>query len=461
MKNEIKRITTSMLVALSLVLCINAQLPIVQTNYTADPAPMVYNDTVYVFTSHDEDSTVKNFFTMLDWRCYSSTDMVNWTDLGTVGGLKSFSWLKKDNGAWAPQCVARNGKFYLYVPIHGEGISVLVANSITGPYSDVLGKRLVETDHIWNDIDPTVFVEDNGQAWLFWGNPALYYVKLNKDMISYDQSIGKNGVVEVAMTPESFGSKAGRDGKPGTTYTEGPWFYKRNNLYYMVYAAQGIPEFISYSTAAKPEGPWVYKGNIMERAPKLAFTNHSGIIDYKGNSYFFYHSESLAGGAGFRRSVCLEQFKYNTDGSIPAIVPTSEGVKESVAKLNPYKRTEAETIGWSEGLKTASDNSKGVYVTNINNGDYIKVRSVDFAKGSKTFEAAVSSASKGGKIEIRLNSKDGELLGTLDVNNTGGLNNWKTFSCKVNKVAGVHDLYFVFKGDNGELFNFDWWKFNN
>jgi len=147
---------------------VGAQKPIVQTYFTADPAPMVYNDTVYLYTSHDEDSTVNNFFTMYDWRCYSSTDMVNWTDHGAVASLKNIAWFDKNNGAWAPQCIARNGKFYLYVPIHGGGISVLVGDSPTGPFRDVLGKRLIDSEHIWNDIDPTIFVDDDGQAYLYW-----------------------------------------------------------------------------------------------------------------------------------------------------------------------------------------------------------------------------------------------------------------------------------------------------
>lgn len=446
---------------LATVFALNAQNPIIQTYFTADPAPMVHNGTVYLYTSHDEDTTVKNFFTMYDWRCYSSTDMVNWTDHGAIASLKNFTWNKKTNGAWAPQCIERDGKFYLYVPIHGEGISVLVSDSPTGPFTDPIGKRLVDSDHIWQDIDPTVFVDDNGQAYLYWGNPSLWYVKLNKDMVSYDRTIGENGIVSVPMTQESFGSKEGRDGKPGTTYTEGPWFYKRNNLYYMIYAAAGIPEYIAYSTAPTAEGPWTYKGFIMERAPQLAFTNHAGIIDFKGNSYIFYHDQSLSQGEGFKRSVCLEPFKYNADGTIPLIKPTKEGVTQSVSSLNPYTRVQAETIADSKGVKTAKDDKTGVYVTNISNGDYIKVRSVDFGKGPKTFETNVASASDGSSIEIRLDSATGTLLGTCTIKNTGDLQKWETISCKTAKTNGVHDVYFVFKGKEGQQFNFDWWKFGN
>nr|WP_319573335.1 glycoside hydrolase family 43 protein [uncultured Draconibacterium sp.] len=457
MNSKQKIFTSFIALTLFFSTSIFGQNPIIQTYYTADPAPMVYDGTVYLYTSHDEDSTVNNFFTMYDWRCYSSTDMVNWTDHGAVASLKSFAWLNKSNGAWAPQCVERNGKFYLYVPIHGEGISVLVADSPTGSFTDPLGKRLIESDDIWQDIDPTVYVDDDGQAYLYWGNPKLWYVKLNEDMISYDKSIGQNGVVSTEMTTEAFGTHEGRDGKPAPSYTEGPWFYKRNNLYYMVYAAAAIPEYIAYSTSTSPEGPWTYKGFVMERAPHLAFTNHSGIIDFKGNSYFFYHSQSLAGRGGFRRSTCLEQFEYNPDGTIPVIVPTQEGVTKSVENLNPFKRVEAETIAWSEGLKTRSDETLGVYVSNIDNNDFIKIRSVDLGKGAKKFKASVATT-KSGSIEIRIDEKDGELLGTLPVNRTGGEQNWKTLSCKVKKAKGVHDVYLVFTGEDEDLFNFDWWQ---
>jgi len=386
--------------------------------------------------------------------------MVNWTDHGAVASLKDFAWSDKTNGAWAPQCIGRNGKFYLYCPIHGDGIGVLVSDSPTGPFHDPLGHRLiVDSENIWHDIDPTVFIDDDGQAYLYWGNPALYYVKLNEDMISYDKSIGNNGIVAMEMTKEAFGENEGRDGQHISNYTEGPWIYKRNSLYYMVYAAAGIPEYIAYSTAPSATGPWTYQGFIMERADHLAFTNHPAIIDYKGNSYFFYHTQVLSGGEGFKRSVSVEQFSYNPDGTIPLIEPTKEGVKESVSNLNPYEKVEAETIAWSEGVKTEVSSETGVYVTQINNGDYIKVKGVDFGTGSKKFEAGVASASKGGQIEVRLNGVNGRLLGACKVKNAGGTDNWKTASCKLKKVEGVQDICFVFKGNDGQLFNFDWWKF--
>jgi arabinoxylan arabinofuranohydrolase len=455
--SKIQNTIIAISVALTSIAAAKADNPIIQTNYTADPAPMLYDGTVYLYTSHDEDKTVRNFFTMNDWKCYSSKDMVNWTDRGTIFSYKGFSWSRGD--AWAGQCIPRNGKFYYYVPVNmkngGNAIGVAVADSPTGPFKDEIGAPLLIG---YGYIDPTVYIDDDGQAYLYWGNPNLWHVKLNEDMISYDQKLG---VVKEDLKDENFGYRAKKIDNRTAAYEEGPWFFKRNAKYYMLYPAGGVPEHLAYSTSNGPTGPWVYGDTIMHVIKNHgAFTNHPGYIEFKGKSYLFYHDGGLPGGGGFKRSVCIELFNFNADGSIPLITPTSKGVVESAANVDPYQRTEAETIAWSEGLKTAQDQQTGVYVTEISNGDYIKVRSVDFGKGAKTFLASVAAKASVGTIEIRIDNKDGKLLGTLLVKTTGDDLSWKTQSCKVNAVKGIHDIFFVFKGGDGNLFNFDWWKFN-
>ena len=434
-----------------------AQNPIIQTNYTADPAPMVHNGTIYLYTTHDEDKTVRNFFTMNDWRCYSSTDMVNWIDHGTILSFKDFSWSRGD--AWAGQCIYRNGKYYFYVPINqkngGNAIGVAVSDSPTGPFKDAIGAPLLVG---YGYIDPTVYIDNDGQAYLYWGNPNLWHVKLNEDMISYNQELG---IVKEDLKDENFGYRAKKIDNRTASYEEGPWLFKRNSKYYIIYPAGGVPEHLAYSSSTSPTGPWTYGDTIMHVIKEGgAFTNHPGYIEFKGKSYLFYHSAALPGGGGFKRSVCIEPFKFNADGSIPLIAPTKEGVKESASNLNPYKRVEAETIAWEEGIETAQDEKTGVYLTDIHKGDYIKVRSVDFGKGAKTFEANVASATEGGSIEIHIDSPTGTLLGTCNVKSTGGATNWAVQSCKVNNVNGVHNIYFVFIAGEGKMFNFDWWKFS-
>lgn len=432
-----------------------AQNPIVQTKYSADPAPMVHNGKVYLYTSHDEENST--WFTMNDWLLYTTEDMVNWTDHGSILSYQNFTWGKMN--AWAPQCIERDGKFYMYVPItpkEGVGaIGVAVADSPYGPFIDPLGKPLIANSIA--DIDPTVFIDDNGQAYLFWGNPVCYYVKLNEDMITIEGDIQ-----QIPNTIEAFGKRTGAENpERPTTYEEGPWLYKRNNLYYLFFAAGPISEHIGYSTSKSITGPWKYQGIVMPTQGG-AFTNHPGVIDFKGKTYFFYHNGALPGGGGFTRSVCVEELKFNKDGTIVQMQMT-EGIKKSLTPLNPYSKTEAETIAWSEGVKAMQNNVVGNFVTAKHNNSYIKVKEVDFRKeGASKFSARVGTTHNGNiAMEVRLGSKDGDLLGTINVPLTGGNDRWSLQTIDVKKVTGVHDLYFVFKGKaQTDIMYFDYWKFS-
>jgi len=439
-----------------------AQNPFVQTWFTSDPAPMVHNGTMYVYTGHDEDHA--DFFWMQEWRVYSTQDMVNWQDHGSPLALESFSWA--DDRAWASQTIERDGKFFWYICAHskisgGMAIGVAVSDSPTGPFRDAIGKPLFENGS-WDHIDPTVMIDDDGQAWLMWGNPRVYYLKLNRDMISYEGEVGM-----LPMTEEAFGSPAMNEREPGKkykdSYVEGPWLMKGPKgagRYYLLYAAGGVPEHISYSTAPSPTGPWTYAGEIMPLCDTGSFTNHCGVADYKGHSYFFYHTGKLPEGGGFGRSVAVEEFKYNADGSFPTIMPTDEGVAP-VDKFDPYRRVEAETMAFSRGVKTEQNEQVGVYVTDIHNGDYIKLQGVHFCyKTPRTFTARVASGLRGGAIELHLDSLGGQLIGRLEVPGTGGWEQWQTLTTDLTAIArGHHDLYLVFTGRKGpKLFNFDWWE---
>ena len=425
-----------------------ADNPIIQTIYTADPAPLVYNGRVYLYTGRDEDNST--YFTMKQWRVWSSADMVNWTDHGSPLSLTSFSWAS--NNAWAGQTVYRNGKFYWYVPMTvratGQmGIGVAVSTSPTGPFTDAIGHPLVSN----GQIDPTVFIDDDGQAYLYWGNPDLWYVKLNADMTSYSGSPTK-----IALTTAGFGTRSGNASRP-TLFEEGPWAYKRNGIYYMVFAAKCCSEFIAYSTAPGPLGPWTYRGTIMPTQGS-SFTNHPGVIDFAGGSYFFYHNGALPGGGGFTRSVAVEKFSYGTDGSIPTINMSTTGAPQ-VGTVNPYVRQEAESIAFESGVETETANEGGMAVSFIENGDWVKVKGVAFGTGASSFTARVASGTSGGKIELRLDGATGSLVGTCTVGGTGGWQTWANVSCPVSGATGTHDLYLRFTGGSGSLFNLNYWQF--
>ncbi|WP_250004893.1 family 43 glycosylhydrolase [Actinoplanes sp. M2I2] len=425
-----------------------ADNPIVQTIYTADPAPLVHNGRVYLYTGHDEDNST--YFTMKEWRVYSSADLVNWTDHGSPMSVATFSWASAD--AWAGQVVNRNGKFYWYVPVKNRttgrmAIGVGVSTSPTGPFTDAIGRPLAEN----GEIDPTVFIDDDGQAYLYWGNPNLWYVRLNSDMISYS-----GGVTQIPLTTAGFGTRTGNTSRP-TLYEEGPWVYKRNGLYYNVFAAKCCSEFIGYSTAPGPTGPWTYRGTVMPTQGS-SFTNHAGIIDFNGGSYFFYHNGALPGGSGYTRSVAVEKFTYNADGTIPTMTMTTAGAPQN-GTLNPYARQEAETIAWSSGVETEPSSEGGLNVANIENGDYVKVKGVAFGGGATSFTARVASATSGGRIEVRTGSPTGALAGTCTVPGTGGWQAWTSVSCTMTGLSGTQDLYLRFTGGGGFLLNVNWWQF--
>lgn len=431
-----------------------AQNPIVQTQYTADPAPMVYNGKMYLYTSHDEDQST--WFVMNNWKLYTTEDMVNWTDHGAIASYKTFDWATGD--AWAIQVVERNGKFYLYAPIKSRdkgrsALGVAVADSPYGPFRDPLGKPLVSVSN--GDIDPTVLVDDDGQAYLYWGNPDCYYAKLNPDMISI-----QGNPVPVPMTPAAFGMRP-NDAKRPTQYEEGPWLYKRKNWYYLLWAGGPLPEHIGYSMSKSPLGPWENKGTLMAKEGK-SFTNHPGMADYKGKTYFFYHNGALPGGSGFTRSVCVQEVTFEKDGTLKPMKMTL-GIDQPLQAFNPYQKNEAETIAWSEGLKAMENKEVGVFVTAKKNGAFAKVKSVDFgADGAVKFSArAGTTHQQPVHLEVRLDRVDGAVLTKLTVPLTGGNDRWALISSQIPKTTGIHDIYFVFEGNvETDLLFFDYWMFS-
>lgn len=448
-----RTVTTLGLAAILSVSCVTGgkgealadlNMPIIQTKFTADPAPYVHDGVVYLFTTHDEDGA--EGFVMRDWLLYTSTDMVNWQDHGPVASLRNFRWYRGNNGAWAEQVIERNGKWYMYCPIHGNGIGVLVADRPEGPYTDPLGEPLVWQKEHWDDIDPTILIDDDGQAYMYWGNPNVYYVRLNEDMISYSGEIVKLPRID--------------------DYQEGPWVWKREGRYYMAFASTCCPEGIGYAMSDSPEGPWLHKGHIMDHTVRTR-GNHPGVIEYKGKSYVFGLSYDIFRLTEHRhaeqRSVAAAEMTYNEDGTIREVPYFLDARLDQVEPFNPFRRVEAETMAWGYGLKTAQALASGpkfdsMFVTDIDDGEYLLVKGVDFGKGAGKFTASCSSHLYGGSMELRLDSVDGKLIGRITVPATK--DEYQELSCRLKGARGIHDLYFVFRGNSRQkanLFNWDWW----
>ncbi|MFZ5891403.1 MAG: family 43 glycosylhydrolase [Myxococcota bacterium] len=295
--------------------------PLFTDVFTADPAPFVHNCTFYIHCGHDQGAG--NFFDLSEWYVLKSTDMVNWTR--TLGMRYTvFSWAH--GNAWAGQLVAKNGKFYWYVPVeqgNGNGqmaIGVAVSDSPEGPFKDAIGKPLVDDAFERQNmgfatdgdtpytIDPTVLVDDNGDAYLHYGGfSRLVNAKLGADMISISGTMKES-------TPSCF--------------FEAPFLTKRNNIYYEIYACGVNPPTIDYATSSSPLGPWTRKGTVLPRMTTLpgqdAATNHAGVAKRGDQWYITYHvSNGPNGGGTYHREVAIDKLNFNSDGSIQQVTPSS------------------------------------------------------------------------------------------------------------------------------------------
>ena len=296
--------------------------PIVRDRHTADPAPLVVGDTLYLYVGHDE-ARGDQMFNITEWLVYSTQDLKSWTDHGPIMRPTDFSWASGD--AWASQVIEKDGRFWFYTAVEhdprqgsrGKAIGVAVADRPTGPFRDALGHALVRNEdtagpHHWDDIDPTVWTEPDGRSWLIWGNANCYIAPLAQDMISLA------GPIRTIDLPD---------------FVEGPWIFERGGTYYLAYASMdetlGPDERISYATAPTIQGPWTWRGAITGSAAN-SFTIHPGIVEFRDDWLLFYHIGTLtvaghAGGLG-RRAVAVERMRFDANGLILPVEQTVDGI---------------------------------------------------------------------------------------------------------------------------------------
>ncbi len=463
MKNSLAVLLLFLVVAQS-----SSQNPIISQRYTADPTGLEYNGRLYVWTSHDLDEQKR--YWMNDITCVSTDDMQNWTDHGEVfKAPDDMPWVTQ---AWAPSVVERNGKFYLYTGDGNRSVNVSVSDNPTGPFKGVGGKPLITRKTPNSNVewlfDPTVFIDNDGQAYcVFGGGPTKIQedgkrrknariIKLGDDLIS---TVGEAVLIDA----------------PG--FYEGGYISKRNvkgktKYYFSYFTNIGTGMNIDYMMSDKPMTGWEYKGTVLKQPADNYNNSHASVFSFKDKWYLGYHTRKIATDRKLdeaialrQRSVCVDELFFNEDGTIKEVVPTQEGPKQ-IKHVNPFIKNEAETMAAQSyllpGIETAvcEDEHGGRMVTDIESGDWIKVAGVDFENGAKTFEARIS-AQNNGSIEIRLGDENGKLIGSCDIESTGGLKIWKTIGCSVKEVKGVHDVYFKFTGQGANMFNFNWYQFKN
>ncbi|MGQ7854517.1 glycoside hydrolase family 43 protein [Pedobacter sp. WC2501] len=421
--------------------------------YLADPATLVYNGRVYLYASNDDDNSddKDSGYKMKSIVCISSSDMKNWTDHGVVfEAPRDVTWA---NRTWAPSVIARNGKIYLYFGNGGSGIGVATASSPTGPFKDALGKKLIDNEtpgvqpakNMWL-FDPMAFLDDDGQAYLYFGGNGednMRVIKLNKDMISV------NGQATSFHVPSFF---------------EASWMHKRNGNYYFSYSSNPKAQMrIDYMMSKSPTTGFTYKGVIGAQPPNNNNNNHHGIFEFKGKWYHAYHNRVVAIKKGippvYKRNLAIEELNYNADGTIAQVIYTENGVTQ-IGAVNPYERNQAEMLQDQNGVATKKNDVGGMLVTGLKNNAWIKIQGVDFGKkGPKSFSARLSGLSSGSSLEVHIGSITGKQIAKMasSEKDESGL---QTLSVKTGEVKGKVDVYLLVTSPNPSAsLDMDWWSF--
>ena len=449
---------TTAFVLLALPLLATAQNPIIRDQFTADPTARVFNNKVYLYPSHDilpPTGQRQDWFCMEDYHVFSSENLTDWTDHGVIVTQNKVPWVRKDSySMWAPDCVERNGKYYFYfpsAPADGRGgfaIGVAIADSPEGPF-------IPEPEPIKGvyGIDPCVLQASDGNAYIFWGNGRCAKLKPNMKELADDnpRETVKWGNREMEMV----GVHCLKD--LPNRQAEGPFAFEYNGNYYLTYPyVRENTEVIGYAMSKNPMGPYEYKGIIMTEHPNGCWTNHHSIVNYKGEWYFFYHTNFFSPKDDKRRSACIEKLYFNADGTIQEVKETMRGVGVNKAteliQIDRYSTAAANVT--SEEVDTARAFS-GRCATMPAKGSWIKYDGIDFSGVTSGSILINVKASDNTAFCVREGSTKGKALARfkLSVRPTAGTanrdqrNQWTTQAAALEYIPkGVANLVVINEG---------------
>lgn len=280
--------------------------PIVRGWY-ADPEARIFEGRYWIYPTYSAPYDEQTFFD-----AFYSEDLAKWTKVERILDIDRIPWAKR--ALWAPSPIERNGRYYLYFcanDIQSDdeygGIGVAVADKPEGPFRDAIGKPLIDRFHHGaQPIDPHVFIDDDGTAYLYYGGwGRCNVVKLNEDMISLGRF--DDGSTYAEITPDQ--------------YVEGPCMVKRKGLYYFMWAEGGWggPDYsVAYACASSPLGPFDRVGKILEQDPDVATgAGHHGFIQAGEEEwYIVYHRRPLTETDRNHRVLCLDVMEFSEDGRI-------------------------------------------------------------------------------------------------------------------------------------------------
>jgi GH43 family beta-xylosidase len=440
---------SSLFVLLSIANFLCAQNPIVRNQYSADPSARVFGDRVYLFPSHDilatEGKGRVGWFCMEDYHVFSSSNLTEWTDHGMIVQQNKVPWVRPNSySMWAPDCIERNGKYYFYFPtspadtaVYGRGfaIGVAIADKPEGPYTP-------QTTPIKgvHGIDPNVFIDKDGQAYLFWSAGNIYAAKLKENM------------TELASDPVILKDL------PTKGLKEGPYLFERNGIYYLTFPhVENKIERLEYSMSDNPLGPFKMTGVIMDESPTGCWTNHHSVIQFKNQWYLFYHDRDYSPNFDKARSVRADSLFFNSDGTIKKVVRSLRGVGLTNAtkeiQIDRYSKISDE--GVSTDFIDTFNRFKGWKAIFNKAGAWLEYSNADFGKKPLKTISFRAISQTDGVLQIHTNSVNGPLIAEIKIPKT---NDWRILKGAVMKSpSGVQNLFVVSKNNNP--IEVDWIKF--
>lgn len=424
---------------------IQAQNPIINNMFTADPTVRIFGDSLYLYCSHDipapDDYARKDWFCMHDYHVFSSADLVNWKDHGVQFSQDDVEWIKsRSYSMWAPDCVETNGKYYLYFPAVAKealndeifGVGVAISDNPHGPFVP-LQQRIEGI----KGIDPGLFIDDDGQKYVYWAQEGLHGAKLDDSMISLDGN-------SVLLFENHEGA-----------YKEAPFVFKRQGIYYMTYACQmGPAEALVYATGTEPLGPFEYQGIIMDIIPEpLCWTNHHSVVQFKGEWYLFYHHNDYSPSRDMLRSVRADTLSFNNDGSICKVTPTFRGVGATKAdgRIQIDRYSDLKGSGVAMDFINPAKPFDGWYVRLAEPGDMVRYNDAVF-EGNRYRTISLRHRSPNKAV---LNVSIGGKTSTISL---PAAKDWEISQIRIDAVKnGVYDI--LIQLEYGEI-DIDWIRFN-
>jgi hypothetical protein len=419
--------------------------PLIMDQFTADPTARVFEGKIYVYPSHDikappEYKGRPDWFVMEDYHVYSSENLTDWKDHGVIVTQTGVEWTNPTAYAmWAPDCVYKDGKYYFYFPATAKSggfrIGVAVADKPYGPF-----KPMANYIEGVNGIDPSVLIDKDGNAYLYYSLNGIFVARLKPNMLEIE---GEPRVIE---------------NLPKKGLQEGPFAFERNGIYYLTYPhVENKIERLEYATSTSPLGPFRWAGVILDESTSGCWTVHHSLVDYNGQWYLFYHDRDLSPTFDKNRSARADKLYFNADGTIRKVIPTLRGVglvaASSQIQIDRYSATSSEGVAVS--FLDAANTHAGWKTTFNAAKSWLQFNEVDFGSGGQESIDVRVNAAGSSALEVRLDKPDGPVIARVVV---GPTTDWKIASLPVKNIpAGIHDLV-VTQAGTGEV-AVDWVSF--